>query len=87
VSLDRAIEQLQAEVTAYGQGTLTQPLPDTTEWFLLRAKTLGLSSLKRMRQLGVELDSSAAERYYRKSSKAVKAEEPGPPQEVVIGTL
>jgi len=87
MGLDLAIEQLQAEVIAYGQGTLAQPKEHSTEWFLLRAKVLGLSSLKRMKQLGVEADPAAAERYYRKSCTVVKGSEPGPAVEVLHESL
>ena len=85
MSLDRAIEQLQTEVTSYGHGTPTQPKPESAEWFLLRAKTLGLSALRRMKQLGVAGDPAAAERYYRRSSNEVKAVAPGSAEEVIVG--
>ena len=74
MSVERAIEQLQAEVDAFGQGTPNQPKEHSTAWFLLRAKATGLSMLKRLRQLNIEGDAAAAERYYRKASKEVKAE-------------
>lgn len=72
MSLAQAITQLQAEVTSYGQGTLTQPLPRSTEWFLLRAKAVGLSLLKQLQQDGVELDLVGAERRYLSMLRAAK---------------
>lgn len=74
MSLDRAIQLLQAEVAAFGQGTKNQPQEKSTEWFLLRAKASGLSLLKRMQQLGIENDPAAAEHYYRRASKDAKLE-------------
>jgi len=74
MSVERAIEQLQTEMVAFGQGTPNQPKEHSTEWFILRARACGLSMLKRMKQLGVENEPAAAERFYRKASKEVKAE-------------
>lgn len=72
MSLDRAIEQLSAEIADFQQGTKQAPKDGTVEWFLLRAKSLGLSHLKRMKQLGVESDVAASERFYRKCSSSFK---------------
>lgn len=73
MSLAAAIAQLEAEVLDFGQGTARQPKEGTADWFLLRAKSMGLSSLKRAQQL--RLDSPAsAERYFRASSRLLKHE-------------
>lgn len=72
MSLDRAIEQLQAEVDTFQQGTQNQPKEGTVEWFLLRAKALGLSQLKRMKQLGTEGNAAASERFYRACNSTFK---------------
>jgi hypothetical protein len=74
MSLQRAIEQLQAEVDAFNQGTPSQPKDGTTEFFLLRAKALGLASLKQMEKGGVEGNIAAAERLYRDGLQLAKRE-------------
>ena len=74
MSLDRAIVQLQAEISAFRQGTPQQPGENSTDWFLLRAKALGLSMLKRMQQLELKERPAEAERYYRNCSKTAKLE-------------
>lgn len=72
MSLDRAIAQLEAEVAAFNQGTLQQPAENSTEWFVLRAKSLGLSALRRMAQLQLHGEPASAERYYREAGKRCK---------------
>ena len=72
MSLERAIVQLEAEVADFRQGSPGQPKEGTPEWFLLRAKALGLSHLRRMQQLQVGGDPAAAERYYRGCSALFK---------------
>ena len=72
MSLERAIELLEAEVADFRQGSPGQPKEGTPEWFLLRAKALGLSSLRRMQQLQVGGDPAASERYYRSCSALFK---------------
>ena len=51
--LENAIQQLQDDVNSYQQGTKLQPKDDTCEWYLLRAKVLGLQYLKRLQTLGL----------------------------------
>jgi hypothetical protein len=82
-AIDRAIAQLQEEVDAYHQGTAQAPLEDSPEWFVLRAKSLGLSHLKRARQLGAHEKPAAAERFYRACSKTFKTLEVPDPVEVL----
>lgn len=82
MSLDRAIAQMEAEVAGFKQGTPDQPAEGTADWFLLRAKAIGLSNLRRMKQLEVGSDPAAAERYYRKCTSALKDLEV-PPAEVI----
>jgi hypothetical protein len=74
MSLDKAIEILQKEVEAFGQGTSGQPKDGTAEWFLLRAKSNGLSFLKRLKQLGIEESPAASERFSREIKRFVKLE-------------
>lgn len=47
LELDKAIEQCQADVDI-----LLTPKEDTVEWWLLRARSTGLSLLKTMQQQG-----------------------------------
>lgn len=72
MSIDLAIAQLEEQVAGFQQGTKAQPRDGSTEWFVLRALALGLTHLKRMRQLGVAGDHAAAERFYRHSGRLFK---------------
>lgn len=74
-ALAKAIEQLQSEVDDFNQGTLDQPKEGTYDWYRLRGLAIGLSALKRMQQLDLGGDNKGAERYFRVSSRAVKAAE------------
>lgn len=74
MSLDAAINILQAEVDAFGQGTKRQPRDGDPEWYLLRAKTLGLSSLKRMKQLELGSSAKMADQFHVQCIRHVKAE-------------
>lgn len=74
MSIDRAIAKLDEEILSFNNGTKQQPAEGSTEWFLLRAKTLGRSALKRMRDLGVNEDPEAAEKHYRHSLKGLKGD-------------
>ena len=74
MSLEAAIRILQAEVTAFGQGTKTQPAEGSPEWFLLRAKVCGLTLLKKMQQLELDKSPKGADILYKKYSREVKAE-------------
>lgn len=65
MSLDRAIVLMEEEVADFQNGTASAPKEGTAEWFLLRAKALGLSQLRRMKQLEVGDNPAAAERFYR----------------------
>ena len=83
--LDAAIRQLQSEI----DGLMHANKPSasgadlntgSTDWWLLRAKSLGLSSLRRMAQLELHGDPVAAERYHRAAeSHHVRLEVPPPP--------
>ena len=72
MSLDRAITQLEEELAALGLGTKDQPAEGTTEWFLLRAKAIGLSFLRKARQMN-GAPPAEIERHFRKASIEVKA--------------
>ena len=72
MSLDAAIAQLEVETALYAQVTQQQPGEGTQEWFVLRAKALGLSCLRRMKQLGVGDSPRSAELFYREASKYTK---------------
>ena len=83
MSLDTAIAVLGTEIAAYQQGTSTQPSEGTADWYLLRAKSLGLSCLKRQKQLQIENDPGACERHYKAASSATK-ELGVPPAPVIV---
>ena len=74
MGLQTAIDELQAEITALELGTPTQPVEGTTEWFKLRSAAIGLSLLRKMKQLDLSERPAAAERFYRESSRRVKRE-------------
>ena len=78
MSIEQAIINLQAEVDSFAQGTEQQPKEGTVDWFRLRALSLGLTHLKRVKQLGVHNDPAAAERLYRTSNKTFKLTEVPP---------
>ena len=82
-ALEIAVEEMQEEVDSFQQGTAAQPKDGSTEWYLLRAMTLGLAYLKRLNQLGVGNDPRACERVYLRSSAHFKAAEVPPEPDVV----
>lgn len=69
------MEDLQAEIDAFQLGTPAAPSGTTpsVEYFLSRAKVLGMSYLKRCKQMGLDSDLAAAERLQTKTSRQVKA--------------
>lgn len=75
-NLATAIEILEAEVAAFNHGTQAAPSIGSAEWFVLRAKALAVSHLKRIRQLGLDNDQTgrAVEEHYRGASRLVKGE-------------
>lgn len=72
MSIERAIVELEEQIAQYQPGTKQAPKEGTSEWFLLRAYALGLTHLRRIKQLGVESDVAASERFYRGASKTFK---------------
>lgn len=72
MALDNAIKVMQEDVDSYNQGTNQQPAEGSTEWFVLRAKALGLSHLKRLAQLKLHGDPTGANRFYQACSKQFK---------------
>ena len=85
--LERAIQELEALVAGFGQGGALAPREGTKDWFLLRAYALGLSQLRRMKQLALDEEPAAAERFYRKASTTFKQLNVPDPVEVVRETL
>ncbi len=83
--LDAAIAVLSAEINALMHANRPSTAgadlnTGSTDWWLLRAKSLGLSSLRRMAQLELHGDPVAAERYHRAAeSHHVRLEVPPPP--------
>lgn len=73
MSLQRAIEQLQAEIDEYGQGTAQTPKEGTDDWYILRAKSVGLTFLKRVNQLRLDPNLAAVERFFRRFGNGIKA--------------
>lgn len=69
--IDDAIALLEAEVAAFGQGTKDQPQEGTPEFFILRAKSIGLSMLKQMRVNGID-SPARVESFYKASLKHAK---------------
>lgn len=68
--LEIARALLEDEISSLGR-----PSPDTAAWFTLRAKSLGLSSLRKMEQLGLGTLSDrgqAADQFVRAARKKAK---------------
>lgn len=72
--LSLAIQELQAEVDAFGQGTKTQPKEGSPEWYILRAKSCGLSMLKVMEKHCLPT-IKAQDTYYKAATKYLKLED------------
>ena len=86
-AIDVAIGMLEEEILSSGHGTKQQPKDGTAEWFILRARSLGLSHLRRMKQLGAHLDAGSAERFHRGCAGQLKHLDVPPPVEVKRETL
>jgi hypothetical protein len=71
MSLQKAIEVIEAELK--DQGTARQPADGTVEWWLMQARALGLSWLRRAGQLELGDRIPAASEHYRKAGKYLKA--------------
>lgn len=67
-----AIDLLAAEVDSFGQGTPAQPKDHTPEWFLLRAKSLGLAYLRQASLTGAHNSPVAATALYKKGLQGIK---------------
>ena len=65
MAIEQAVLALQDEIASFNQGTAVQPAVGTTDWYRLRALTLGLTYLQRVQQLALHDDPAAAERLYR----------------------
>lgn len=76
MSLDKAIELLETEISALGQGKKDQPKEGTPEWYVLRAKGVGLTFLRHAKANGRDASNPEFQRFYRKFSKEVKAPSP-----------
>jgi len=70
--IEAAIASLQSEVEDFQQGSGQQPKENSAAWFTLRAKALGLSYLKRVKQLEAHHDPATSDRFYRACSKQFK---------------
>lgn len=69
--IDDAIAILEAEVAAFGQGTKDQPAEGTPEFFILRAKSVGLSMLRSMQARGLD-SPSRVESFYKATLRSAK---------------
>lgn len=78
MSIELAIKELEEQVRSLGQGTPQQPAELSTDWYTLRALSLGLSCLRRMQAKGVYTDARVCERFYRDCLKYLKADETTP---------
>lgn len=70
MSLDSAIKQLEIDLV----GTEKAKFPSAA-WYLRRANALALSSLRAMKEAGVEGDERSAEDFYRRRLNRFKAPE------------
>ena len=73
--IDIAIKGLVDEIESFGQGTPSQPrdrpAPEAN-WFRLRALTLGLSYLRRIKHLSIASNAAGSERLYRQVNRTFK---------------
>lgn len=72
-----AIILLEQELESLGHGTSRAPRAGTVDWYLVRAKALGLSALRRMEALGIADDPAAVERLYKSLVREGKEEVAG----------
>lgn len=65
MSLDLAIAELETAVEA--AVSATPPIREgSAEWYIMRTQAMGLSFLRRVKQLQIDGDHGAVERLYRK---------------------
>ena len=77
MSCRSAIALLAAEIEALGHGTSRAPKTGTADWYLVRAKALGLAALRQMQALGIEDDPTACDRLYKSLVREGKEEVAG----------
>lgn len=64
MSLPAAIAQLEEELGALGLGK-RPPAEGSADWFLVRAKALGLSHLRALQEKGLAGDLESCEKCYK----------------------
>ena len=74
MSLHAAIKTLEMEVFDFRQGTVNAPAEGSQDWWLLRAKSMALSSLRRAEQMALENNPRGGERFFNSCSKLLKHE-------------
>lgn len=74
-AIDQAIAELGNEIAEFKHGTLDQPDEGSSAWFLLRAKTLAMTYLKRLGQTGAHGSAKASEQLFKQCTKAFKMED------------
>lgn len=74
MSLSAAIKALEAEVTDFRHGTPNAPAEGSQDWWLLRAKSLALSSLKRADQMALGGNPRGGERFFSSCGRLLKHE-------------
>ena len=86
-ALDNAIEDQATNLAAYSHGTTQGGQPavreHSQEWFELRAQTLALAYMNRVRTLELASDPAACERLYRTCLAVFKQAVP-PPAEAPV---
>ena len=73
--LERALAQMEAEVAEFGQGSVRQPREGTTEWYVVRAKSLGLSFLRQASKRKLEGNPRAVDLLFKHNSVEIKNDE------------
>lgn len=74
MSLRAAIKTLEMEVADFRQGTPQQPAEGSQDWWLLRAKSMALSSLRRADAMALENNPRGGERFFSSCSRLLKHE-------------
>jgi hypothetical protein len=68
--LDQAVAVFEKRLSDAGVGSMSAPKDESTEWFVMHADAVGLSFLRRCRQL--YNDPAALESFYRRFTRELK---------------
>lgn len=70
--LEQAILRLEIQLADLGVGSVQQPEPMQSNWYLMRAVAIGLSALREMKEQELTTEAEV-EQFYRRRIKEVKS--------------